>query len=464
MIPGGGFTDLRLNRPGRDNEEGFWPSFADIMTVVVMIFLLAMVILLLRNQQLVEELRATLAAEREATALAKARGAEKETLAQRLRLANSELELLHRQVARLETASEQQEIAISSQTRRIEALRAEKARLGLEAQRAREQAGTLNDRLQAESHRRQGLEAEQARQARRLQEARKRLEALRQAHQAQGQALAASRAEAAAKAGRLQQAQRHEADLEARLARAEALARDLSARLEAQAGEIQARGRALDEAKAHAKALDDQVAALRLDLARARDRADDLQGRLKAASSRAAETEAALREARARIAGLQETARAQQAALAAAEGKRRDLRAEYDRLQLSYDALVRPARSAEGRYLVEVRYRKVAGRERIELRAGPDRAFVAVDRKTLEGRLEALKRAHPEGLYVRVIIPRDSGLSFNEGWRFTNHLHRLYDYYFQGKAPNRGPASPDSHGESHGDSAPAARDPELRQG
>ena len=61
-----GFVDLRLN--GQDNqlqEEGFWPSFTDIMTVVVMIFMMAMVIQRYRlsvmpGQQIVAEPMITL--------------------------------------------------------------------------------------------------------------------------------------------------------------------------------------------------------------------------------------------------------------------------------------------------------------------------------------------------------------------------------------------------------------------
>ena len=60
------FIDLRLNVQEGHNQESFWPSFTDIMTVVVMIFMIAMVVLLLRNIDLVNQLRATMSAEREA--------------------------------------------------------------------------------------------------------------------------------------------------------------------------------------------------------------------------------------------------------------------------------------------------------------------------------------------------------------------------------------------------------------
>ena len=64
MNQDGGFTDLRLNTGSHEVQEGFWPSFTDIMTVVVMIFLIAMVVLLVRNMELVSQLRSTMEAER----------------------------------------------------------------------------------------------------------------------------------------------------------------------------------------------------------------------------------------------------------------------------------------------------------------------------------------------------------------------------------------------------------------
>ena len=57
------FIDLRS---GNLSSESFWPSFTDIMTVVVMIFLITSVILMVRNMELIDQLRASLLAEQEA--------------------------------------------------------------------------------------------------------------------------------------------------------------------------------------------------------------------------------------------------------------------------------------------------------------------------------------------------------------------------------------------------------------
>ncbi|MDQ6961217.1 MAG: hypothetical protein Q9M28_01620 [Mariprofundaceae bacterium] len=53
-----GFPDLSAETSHHD--ESFWPSFTDIMTVIMMIFLLAMLVLLMRNVDLIEQLKQSL--------------------------------------------------------------------------------------------------------------------------------------------------------------------------------------------------------------------------------------------------------------------------------------------------------------------------------------------------------------------------------------------------------------------
>jgi hypothetical protein len=50
----------------------------------------------------------------------------------------------------------------------------------------------------------------------------------------------------------------------------------------------------------------------------------------------------------------------------------------------------------------------------------------------LNKRLAKLKDTYAGNLYVKVIIPEDSGLSYSEAWNFTYDLLRNYDYYHQG--------------------------------
>ena len=97
-----GFVDLRLNTHTGPSEESFWPSFTDIMSVIVMIFLLAMVILLLKNMELVQQLRTTMAAERQFAQQARASAQEKKLLAQRLTTTEQELAQLRQQQKQLQ--------------------------------------------------------------------------------------------------------------------------------------------------------------------------------------------------------------------------------------------------------------------------------------------------------------------------------------------------------------------------
>ncbi len=55
------------------SEEGFWPSFTDIMMVIVMVFLLVTVAVILNNWTLISELKSSIEAQEVATSLADTR-------------------------------------------------------------------------------------------------------------------------------------------------------------------------------------------------------------------------------------------------------------------------------------------------------------------------------------------------------------------------------------------------------
>jgi hypothetical protein len=107
-------------------------------------------------------------------------------------------------------------------------------------------------------------------------------------------------------------------------------------------------------------------------------------------------------------------------------------RGQYDALKTKYDKLVRPARSAQGKYVVDVLYEKIGEDYHIQYK-GPaaDQACTVVTRQALERYLAQLKAAHPGVLYVKIIIPAESGLSYTEAWAFTADVLAWYDYYHQ---------------------------------
>lgn len=515
-----GFTDLRLNHQRDQSSESFWPSFTDVMTVIVMIFLMSMVVLIARNMELVTELRATVEAERRAADLVRARDVERVQLSERLEAAGVETEALKadRETVRAELASERRRTAqltatLADASRRIESLDLTRGELESSLAAARAAADGLTRAVQERDDRIGALTADaEARTAElaRVEAARKQLEGrlaartaevetlgvslksrtdalarLEQAHGAQAAELHSAQAaragldarlaeraaeldaltaelgargEALARAQQAQQTQAAElartvADrdaLAARLAERDARAQSLAASLEArdealarleqerlaltqaaerlaaernrQAGEVSA----LDTARqALARLYGESREELDAALAESRARSDELA----AVQDRQQTGEAEL----ARLRAAYETRAAELAAvldkLEAAEAARAGLSADYGDLKSRYDRLVRPARSPQGRHLVEVRYAKVGGRADIRLREAGGGPFRFVSQATLEGRLAALQQEHPEGLYIKVIIPEDSGLSYEDAWRFTNSLHARFDYY-----------------------------------
>ena len=92
----GGFVDLRQQGDTGMGGDSFWPSFTDIMMVVVMIFMIASTVLMLRNWELVRALRATIEAEHQAEELARSMTETSATLEEQLaqaQHANSELRI-----------------------------------------------------------------------------------------------------------------------------------------------------------------------------------------------------------------------------------------------------------------------------------------------------------------------------------------------------------------------------------
>ena len=107
------------------------------------------------------------------------------------------------------------------------------------------------------------------------------------------------------------------------------------------------------------------------------------------------------------------------------------LQGDFDDLRVKYDKLIKPARSAQGKHVVSVRYWKEDKYYQIRIRDMDEESYQTVNRKQLHQQLSELKEKHAGKLYVKVIIPDDSGLSYNEAWGFTFDLLKKYDYYHQ---------------------------------
>ncbi len=108
-----------------------------------------------------------------------------------------------------------------------------------------------------------------------------------------------------------------------------------------------------------------------------------------------------------------------------------DLKGDYSSLQIKYNKLIRPARTAKGKYVVSVNFERINGRERIRFKDANDSQYSIVNNKKLHKILGQLKKSHPGKLYIKIVIPKDSGLTYNEAWNFMQDLLKKYDYYSQ---------------------------------
>lgn len=332
-MSGDSFTDLRLNRQEGQVSESFWPSFTDIMTTVVMIFLIAMVVLLVRNMELVNQLRSTMEAERVAAELARATGEENSSLAVALHRAEDRIRQMRLEIQRLQAKGLDREAVISEQLTALSALTNER--------------DNLTQRVAQVMLAREQLESDLKQQQLQLRTATSTLE-------------------------------NRELELEA--------------------------------ARADSANLRSNVTSLEELLAAAQKRAGQLQDDL---------------------ASAQQQRDADRLAASEMERKYLVLVGDFDALKGKYDKLIRPARSATGRHLVEVRYSKVNGQFKISWREGDQGEYQPIKRKRLDLVLTRLSKEYENGLYVRVIFPENAGLSYDEAWEFTSHVHRNFDYYFK---------------------------------
>ncbi len=106
------------------------------------------------------------------------------------------------------------------------------------------------------------------------------------------------------------------------------------------------------------------------------------------------------------------------------------LKGEYETVKSKYEELIKPARSARGKYIAEVYYVKGEDGDVIRYRE-PGGEFSRLSLAEVERRLGRLQREKGKDLYVKIIIPQDSGLTYSEAWDFMRNLLVKYDYYYQ---------------------------------
>jgi predicted nuclease with TOPRIM domain len=304
-----GFVDLRLNRR-RTEDEGFWPSFTDIMTVVVMIFLMGMVVVMLQNIEVTNNMKSALLEKQKATALAESTSQEKSVVTNRLSDAEEEL-----------------------------------ARLRMMIILANDQRTTMQGYLSTAQRELQSLSGQYS--------------ALQETHNTV-----------------ILEKERVDKQLDDKS--------QILARIEAKLNE-----------------LIKQRSALSTELSKSKEAQKLSQNKLATITLQASNAD-------------QELA---------------SIRGEYSNLQVKYDKLIKPARTSKGKHVVEVFYTKKGAADLFKIKDAGKTKTTTVSQKQLHSRLTKLKRQHGKNLYIRLIFPEDSKLSYNDAWKFSKDILGKYDYY-----------------------------------
>lgn len=309
-----------------DNEGSFWPSFTDIMMVVVMIFLLATSLLIVRNWQLVRELQQSIEAEKLASEMIESTSQENATLEERLINAEQLNSIL-----RLQLLEKEELLAKANQ---------------LDQQRLSSISSLQNEKLA------------------------------------------------------------------------------LNQQLESSLQELSKAQQQIREITAESEEFAQQLAELKLQLERQKQLTEAAQQELEFAN--------------AEIAALNASAEQQKLSIDLLEKEKADynrqlltLKGDYDVVKSKYDQLIKPARSAKGKYVAEVYYVKEKGGEVYRFKEPTNKNYQNLSLDQVEQRLSKLKQEKGKDLYVKIIIPKDSGLTYNEAWSFMKSLLQKYDYYYQ---------------------------------
>ena len=376
-----GFTDLRQNQGGL-LEESFWPSFTDIMTVVVMIFLIATTILIVNNWELVTELQNSIEVEKQISQrLKESIDAERRTTS-----------ALQESLTQREQIKQKLQASIEAERRTAEAVKAStemNATLEEQLDHAQSQLSMLRLQLMQASEsasERDRLIVDQQQEITALSNEKNRL----------NQALISGKNEIAA--------------LNQQVSQSVSAVKSLKSELELKS-----------------TALENKQQELELKKVALNNIQNELQESASYLSKQQEKLSAMDRQNELQLKSIEEY----KEQISAAVQQHSILVGDYQELEDKYNKLIRPSRSAIGKYVVEVKYEKQAGKDKILLRTSAQGTYRQVSESELHSQLKQLKDTYKDTLYVKIIIPDDSGLTYSEAWGFMSGLLDKYDYYYQ---------------------------------
>ncbi len=382
----GNFAPIGQLQTSHSGDNSFWPSFTDIMMVITMIFLMATSLLVVRNWQLVAELRESVAAERLASQLIQSTSQENATLEERL--ANAEQS---NSILRLRLLKKDEELQLSSEALRqqeiqIASLEIENADFKQALEQANTSLATVSSELDQVTARYQQVESQ--------------VESL---------------------GAQLDQQQLESDKTRTQLSTAQEKIRSLEQSSLSQQKDISSLTRDKQSLSLEIDAYKRQLLALK----------DEYRELLSSANAEIKSLTLSNRTQQQDISSLTKEQQLRNKEIEAYNRQLLTLKGEYEVVKSKYEELIKPARSAKGKYIVEVYYIKGKSGEIIRYKQPGDDGFTDLPLAEVEKRLSMLKAEKGKDLYVKIIIPQDSGLTYSEAWDFMRNLLVKYDYYHQ---------------------------------
>jgi len=289
------FVDLRR---GHLSSESFWPSFTDIMMVVVIIFLLTSMLLMVKNWELLDQLRNSMAAEEQAEKIIHDTSQENATLEEQLAQAQNEISMLRMQLMQKSEQSNQLHMELENKDKQIVIMLSNNTRLQNTVSKNEQQMASLNSQISV---------------------------------------------------------------------------------------------------------LDNNLSQLSID---------------------AEQKQKELEDERQKIIIITQQRDSQATKLSTLED-------DFGSLKVKYDKLIKPARTAKGKYVVSVNYERIKGKARIRFKDSGEQNYTLVTETQLHSKLAKIKKKYPKKLYIKIVIPKESGLTYSEAWKFMKGILHKYDYYYQ---------------------------------
>jgi len=436
------FAPIGQMQTSHSGDNSFWPSFTDIMIVITMIFLMTTSLLVVRNWQLVAELRESIVAEQLAAEIIESASQENVTLEERL--ANAEQS---NSILRLRLLKKDEELLIASNTIQqqaasIGALEASNTEFrntldlantalivaNLEIERVATQYQDLENQVDRLSAQLSQQTSDNQKTMALLSNAKAEIESLTQTSQAQQQEISSLTREK-------QRLSQEIANLTQDRQRQDEEITNLTQDRQRQDEEIASLTR-------EKQRLSQEIASLTRDKQRLAQESQAYSRELLIFKDK---SRALLSSAKAEIDLLSRSSQTQQQSITSlkqdklflkreVEAYNRQLLAlkgQYEVVKSKYEELVKPARSAKGKYIAQVYYIKGESGKIIRFKQPGDSGFTDLSLVEVEKRLSRLKAQKGKDLYVQIIIPQNSGLTYNEAWDFMRKMLVKYDYYYQ---------------------------------